>query len=477
RKPARAHALTHARALAPLRQARRSCNRFYRVEAQAAVLQQRPADVAWPPRRAYELLASQLLQGRNVCVSTAIRKARDRVEQEQQQEEERQQEPSSEITKQEQADSRMSDSESNSDELLSIWSSNGSVSSAAEGKVVLVTGGAGFIGSHTAEVLLGRGDSVVVIDEMNDYYDVDMKRGNIALLEAAARDESQFTFYEGDISDKKLVEQIFVDHGITHVCHLAARAGVRPSIKDPFLYVQSNVTGTVTLLEAAAKHGVENFVYASSSSVYGGSDKTVFSEDDSVDKPVSQYAATKKACELMAATYHSLYGLNTTGLRFFTVYGPRGRPDMAPFKFMHRVVNGIQIERYGDGSSARDYTFISDIVAGTVLAIDKPLGCEVVNLGKGNTCKLNDFIATIERLCNRRAIIKVLPDQPGDVPYTCASVDRARELLGYSAKVQLEEGLQRTLTWYSDFMQQKPQRDEVQREQQLQVVQEQSVLA
>lgn len=317
------------------------------------------------------------------------------------------------------------------------------------GKVVLVTGGAGFIGSHTAEALLERGDRVVVVDEINDYYDVRVKHSNLARLEA--RYPARFTAVVGNICDRELMAATFATHGVTHVCHLAARAGVRPSIDDPFVYVESNVLGTVTLLEMAGRSGVQNFVYASSSSVYGGSKKELFSEEDVVDAPVSPYAATKKACELMAATYHHLYKLNCTGLRFFTVYGPRGRPDMAPFKFIHRVMNGVTIDQYGDGSSSRDYTYIDDIVAGTLLAIDKPLGNAVINLGRGDTCFLRDFISTVEDLCGTKATINVMPKQPGDVDRTCCDITRARELLGYRAQVPLREGLRRTVEWYKGW--------------------------
>lgn len=322
---------------------------------------------------------------------------------------------------------------------------------ASTGKVVLVTGGAGFIGSHTAEALLERGDKVVVVDEVNDYYDVRVKHSNLARLEA--RYGSRFTAVIGNICDRELMAATFKEHGVTHVCHLAARAGVRPSIDDPFVYVESNVLGTVTLLEMAGRSGVKNFVYASSSSVYGGSSKETFSEADVVDAPVSPYAATKKACELMAATYHHLYKLNCTGLRFFTVYGPRGRPDMAPFKFIDRIMNGVTIDQYGDGSSSRDYTYIDDIVAGTVLAIDKPLGNAIINLGRGDTCYLRDFISTVEDLCGVKASINVMPKQPGDVDRTCCDITRARELLGYRAQVPLEEGLRRTVEWYKGWLQ------------------------
>lgn len=342
-----------------------------------------------------------------------------------------------------------------------------------EKKTVLVTGGAGFIGSHTAEALLRRGDDVVIVDNMNDYYDVRVKQANLDLLKSIASspttksistpndDEENtddmyngsttargsLTVIIGDICDKEGMASVFKEHRPTHVCHLAARAGVRPSIDDPFIYVQTNVEGTVNMLELGAKHQVKNFVYASSSSVYGGSRKATFSESDSVDAPVSPYAATKKSCELLAATYGHLYGLNTTGLRFFTVYGPRGRPDMAPLKFTRRVMRGITIDQYGDGSSERDYTYISDIVDGILLSLDKPLGTEVLNLGRGDPCRLSDFIRTVEKLCGVSAKINVMPEQPGDVQRTCADVSKAQDCLGYRAKVPLEEGLRRTVEW------------------------------
>jgi len=354
------------------------------------------------------------------------------------------------------------ESVNSSEDVGSRWSSSDStVSASANPKVVLITGVAGFIGSHCAEALLARGDIVVGIDEMNDYYDISIKESNVKLLsrlgqEAAERDgdeASHFIFVKEDICNREVVANLFEEHGVTHVLHLAARAGVRPSIDDPYIYVHSNVMGTVSLMELAAKRNVQNFVYASSSSVYGGSEKQVFSESDRVDNQVSQYAATKKACELFAATYHSLYNLNCTGLRFFTVYGPRGRPDMAPFKFTSRVLSGEPIQQYGDGTSARDYTEISDIVDGTIRAVDCPLGNETINLGKGSTTKLKDFISTVERVAGRRAIIEVLPDQPGDVPYTCADISKAERLLGYKPKVHFEEGISRFVNWYREHYQ------------------------
>ncbi|GMH84476.1 hypothetical protein TrST_g2134 [Triparma strigata] len=315
-------------------------------------------------------------------------------------------------------------------------------------KVVLVTGGAGFIGSHTADYLLSRGDSVVVIDELNSYYSVDLKRANIA-HNLNKHGPENFTFVEGDICDESLIEEIFSSYKVTHVCHLAARAGVRPSIDDPQIYVHSNVRGTTNLLSAAAKHKVKNFVFASSSSVYGGSKSTFFSEEEVVDNPVSPYAATKKACELLAHTYSHLYSLPCTGLRFFTVYGERGRPDMAPFKFVDRISKGEEMLQFGDGSSSRDYTYISDIVEGTVRAIDRPYKYQVFNLGKGSGTTLKDFISIVEDFVGKKAVKKILPDQPGDVPRTCASTEKARVLLGYEAKVSFREGMRRTVMDYN----------------------------
>ena len=287
---------------------------------------------------------------------------------------------------------------------------------------------------------------MVIVDEMNDYYAVKLKVNNLDYL--ADKYGSRLTVYRGDICDVDFITEVFENEHPTHICHLAARAGVRPSIADPYIYVHSNIEGTTRLLDLASKYKCKNFVYASSSSVYGNSDKEVLSETDSVDKPVSPYAATKKACELLAYTFHSLYGLNTTGLRFFTVYGPRGRPDMAPFKFIDRVFKGECIQQYGDGSTSRDYTYISDIVDGVVAAIDTPLGCEVVNLGNGRPYKLSKFIQLVESSLNTTASIEVLPEQPGDVDRTCADISKARRLLGYNPSVTFEQGIQNTADWY-----------------------------
>lgn len=315
-------------------------------------------------------------------------------------------------------------------------------------KKVLVTGGAGFIGSNVAEFLLARGDDVVIVDEINDYYDVSIKESNLRLLQESYPEEGRVKIYRGDICDEDLMERIFETEQPKWVCHMAARAGVRPSIQDPFVYIHSNIKGTTHLMELSHKYGVENFVFASSSSVYGGSKSTFFSEEENVDNPVSPYAASKKACELLAYTYHHLYKLNISGLRFFTVYGPRGRPDMAPFKFIDRVSRGVEMQQFGDGSSSRDYTYISDIVDGVVRAIDRRHKYEVFNLGKGEGTSLKEFIDLVQKHVGKKAIIKVLPDQPGDVPYTCADVAKAYQYLGYKSTISFEEGIRRTAEWY-----------------------------
>lgn len=318
-------------------------------------------------------------------------------------------------------------------------------------KKVLVTGGAGFIGSNVAEVLLDRGDDVVIVDEMNDYYDVTIKEMNLELLKKkVASQPNRLKIYNGDICDEEFMMNVFETERPEWVCHMAARAGVRPSIQDPYIYIHSNIRGTTNLMELSHKFSVKNFVFASSSSVYGGSSSTYFSEEEVVDNPVSPYAASKKACELLSYTYHHLYQLNVSALRFFTVYGPRGRPDMAPFKFIDRVSRGLELQQFGDGSSSRDYTYISDIVDGIIRAIDRPHPYEVFNLGKGNGTSLKEFITLVQKHVGKKANIKIMPDQPGDVPYTCADVSKAYRLLGYKAKVPFEEGIRRTAKWYKE---------------------------
>jgi len=315
-------------------------------------------------------------------------------------------------------------------------------------KKVLVTGGAGFIGSHVSEYLLERGDDVIIVDEMNDYYDVSKKESNLELLVQKYGTE-RVKVYRGDICDMDLMRTIFTEECPQWVCHMAARAGVRPSIEDPFVYIHSNIKGTTNLLELAAQYKVKNFVFASSSSVYGGSSSTYFSEEERVDFPVSPYAASKKTCELLAYTYHHLYQLNVSALRFFTVYGPRGRPDMAPYKFIHRISQGQTIQQFGDGSSSRDYTYISDIVNGIVRSLDRCYPYQIFNLGKGDGTSLQQFIDIVQKHTGCKANIQILPNQPGDVPYTCADIRKAQYLLGYKSQVTFDQGIQQTVQWYN----------------------------
>ncbi len=309
---------------------------------------------------------------------------------------------------------------------------------------ILVTGGAGFIGSHTVAALLNRGEEVICVDNFNDYYDPHIKKKNIGLF----LKNKNFKLYREDITAFKNIEKIFKKEKPRKVCHLAARAGVRASIENPFIYQETNVKGTLNMLELAGKYGVENFVLASSSSVYGNSKEVPFSEAQNVDNPISPYAATKKACELMAYVYSHLYGLNCTCLRFFTVYGPAGRPDMAPYLFTDAVYRGREIKRFGKGNTKRDYTFVSDIVSGILAAIDKNLKYEIINLGNNKPVELNYFISVIEKLLDKKANIKEYPKQAGDVDITYADISKAKRLLGYSPKTKIEEGMQKFIEWY-----------------------------
>jgi len=311
---------------------------------------------------------------------------------------------------------------------------------------VLVTGGAGFIGSHVMDRLLARGDTVVVLDEMNDYYDPAIKERNIA----PALESPSMTFVRGDIRDAKLLEDVFSEHDPDVVVHLAARAGVRPSLDQPTLYEDVNCRGTLNILECVRKHGIRRFVFASSSSVYGNVKEIPFSEDARVDRPVSPYAATKAAAELYCHSYHHLYGISVTALRFFTVYGPRGRPDMAIAKFTALIDRGEPIPFFGDGTMARDFTFFSDIVDGVEAAIDRDLGFEIVNLGESRTTTLSELVEIIEKHVGKKAVLNKLPVQPGDVRLTCADVSKARRLLDYSPSTTVDEGVERYVAWYRE---------------------------
>lgn len=309
---------------------------------------------------------------------------------------------------------------------------------------IIVTGGAGFIGSHLTSALLERGEQVVVIDNFNDFYDPAIKRENVALFSSNPR----FSLHEADIRDGEKISEIFRTERPDAVCHLAARAGVRPSIELPVLYEQVNSLGTLNLLEAARHSGTPNFVFASSSSVYGMNSKVPFSELDPITCPISPYAATKRAGELMCYTYSHLYKLPVTCLRFFTVYGERGRPDMAVAKFTKLICEGSEIEVYGDGSAQRDFTYVSDIVEGVVNAIYRPTPYEIINIGGANTIDVKRLIELIESALGIKASVRYGEVMPGDVPITYADVTKAKDLLGFSPKVRIDEGVQRYVKWY-----------------------------
>jgi UDP-glucuronate 4-epimerase len=312
-------------------------------------------------------------------------------------------------------------------------------------KTVLVTGVAGFIGSHVAEVLLARGDRVVGVDNFNDYYAVANKERNVKELASF----STFELVRGDIADKALVEDLFKHRSITHIAHLAARAGVRPSIQDPYMYEDANVRGTLTLLETARHFPIENTVITSSSSVYGNSTRIPFREDDSAtDRPISPYAATKKATEVLSYTYHQLYNMKINIVRPFTVYGPRGRPDMAPWLFLTAALQGAPIKKFGNGETRRDYTFISDFAAGFVGAIDTQTGYEIFNLGNSQTVSLNEALNTVAEVVGRELVIEKHPPQPGDVDLTNADISKAQQMLGYNPTTSFRQGMERFYEWY-----------------------------
>ncbi len=309
---------------------------------------------------------------------------------------------------------------------------------------ILVTGGAGFIGSHVCDALIARGDGVVSIDNFNDFYSPQVKERNLIQL----RDNPSFRQYHADILDVPRLKEIFTQEKPEKMIHLAARAGVRPSLSNPLLYEEVNVKGTINLLDLARDFKLENFVFASSSSVYGNRKSGPFSETDNVDAPVSPYAATKKAGELMCYTYHHLYGLNTSCLRFFTVYGPRGRPDMALLKFTDQISRGEEIEIYGDGTSQRDYTYVSDIVEGILSALDNNYGYEIFNLGGSSPVELNYFVSLIEQNLGKKAQLRYAAKKAGDVEITFADTAKSERMLGYKPKISIEEGVRRFVEWY-----------------------------
>ncbi len=309
---------------------------------------------------------------------------------------------------------------------------------------VFITGTAGFIGSHVAEALLSRGDRVFGLDNFDPFYDRAIKEENLSLL----RERPGFSFVEGDIRDAEALARWGPGIRPDAVVHLAAKAGVRPSVADPAGYADVNVNGTIRVLEWARGRGAPKVLFASSSSVYGGNTKVPFSEEDFVDHPVSPYAATKKAGELLCHTWCHLYGMNVAALRFFTVYGPRQRPEMAIHKFTRRILEGKEIEIYGDGSSRRDYTFIDDIVSGVLGALNSPPGYRVYNLGESATISLSDLVSLLEKACGRPALRRSVPFQPGDVPVTYADISRARAEIGYDPRTPIEKGIVRFVEWY-----------------------------
>ncbi|HUW19318.1 MAG TPA: GDP-mannose 4,6-dehydratase [Sedimentisphaerales bacterium] len=306
----------------------------------------------------------------------------------------------------------------------------------------LVTGAAGFIGPHLSERLLAEGWEVVGVDNFDDFYDPRIKRRNIG---GCLKNEA-FQLLEADIRDGAAMDKA-MGEGIEIIVHLAARAGVRPSIAKPLLYADVNVNGTMALLEAATRHKIKKFIFGSSSSVYGNNKKVPFSEDDNVDYPISPYAATKKAGELICHTYHHLYGVNVTCLRFFTVYGPRQRPDLAIHKFCRLIEQDKAIPVYGDGSMMRDFTYIDDIIDGTVAAMERCEGFNIYNLGESRPISVNDLITEIEKALGKKAVKEYQPAQPGDVERTYADVTKAVRELGYNPSTTIEEGLKKFVAW------------------------------
>ena len=311
---------------------------------------------------------------------------------------------------------------------------------------VLVTGGAGFIGSHVCEQLLKRGDQVIIVDELNDFYSPSIKKENLADI----KKHGNYKFYQVDICNKEQLKEIFIKEKPDSVIHLAARAGVRPSLSQPILYEQVNVIGTIHLLELCRQMPVSNFVFASSSSVYGINSKLPFSETDPINQPISPYATTKRSGELLAFNYSHLYSLPITCLRFFTVYGPRQRPEMGIHKFTRKIFNDEPIEIYGSGKSCRDYTYINDIVEGVINALDRVKQFAIYNLGESSPINLSDLVLTIEQAVGKKAITKYLPDQPGDVPITFADISLAKAELDFNPKTDIKTGISYFVDWYKE---------------------------
>lgn len=330
-------------------------------------------------------------------------------------------------------------------------------------KTVLVTGAAGFIGSHAAQTLASRGDRVIGLDNLNDYYDPARKRANLEEVRKALTTTNQaenFNFVEGDIRDQKLVAELFASNTFDAIVHLAAMAGVRVSIDNPHLYYDVNVTGTLNLLDAAVGRtaGNEsskkkpNFVFASTSSAYGNTKQVPFVEQDSADRPLAPYAASKRGSELLGYSYHYLHGLAFTALRFFTVYGPRGRPDMMAYKVLDNIFTGREVPLYNSGQMHRDWTYVTDIVQGVVGAVDRPLGYEIINLGRGEPVLLAEFVKIIEQLAGKPANLVPTPMMDADMAYTYADITKAQDLLGYEPKLSVSEGVGQLWNWYQQVI-------------------------
>ncbi len=316
-------------------------------------------------------------------------------------------------------------------------------------RTTLITGGAGFIGSHLTDALLARGERVVCFDNFSNFYSPARKRQNVA----AYRDHPHYHLVEGDVQNRELVMHVAGQYHPQRIVHLAALAGVRPSIENAPHYIEVNVNGAIHVMDVARTYDVENFIFASTSSLYGSTDQIPFCEDQSTDQPLAPYPATKKAGEVMGYAYHNMFGINFTVLRFFTVYGPRVRSDMMAYMVMDRILKGEEITLYNNGDMYRDWTYVGDIVRGIVAALDKPLGYEIINIGRGEPVRLGDFVDIIQELVGQKARLKILSAPPSELPITYASIDKARQLLGYEPQVSIQEGLEKTWQWYQTLSQ------------------------
>ncbi len=324
---------------------------------------------------------------------------------------------------------------------------------------ILVTGAAGFIGSHTAVRLLRRGEGEVIVglDNLDDFYSPDRKRQNLAEVALQEQRPGQFVFVEGDVRDRRLLAQLFDQYEFSSVIHLAARVGVKASVQNPWLYYDVNVMGTLNLLDAVREHADANgqhanVVFASTSLVYGRTETVPFVETDTADRPLAPYAASKRAAEMLGFTYHHLHGMDFTAVRFFTVYGPRGRPEMLAYKVLNSAFGGESVPLYNAGQMHRDWTFIDDIVSGIVAASEHRLGYEVLNLGRGEPVLVAEFVETLEYVAGKKAKLEHTPMPISDVKYTYAGVEKAKKLIGYNPKISFEEGIQRFYSWYAEHV-------------------------